>query len=65
MVGRAGFGGEIVHSESCWSIVILRRKMASYEVMVVMRVVDLLWGRFKTGGELDGKRRGQHLLIRW
>ena len=45
--------------------VILRWKMAYYEVMVVMRVVDLLWGRFKSGGELDGKRGGQHLLIRW
>lgn len=43
MVGRAGFGGKIVHSESCWSIVILRWKMAYYEVMVVMRVVDFLW----------------------
>lgn len=43
MVGRAGFGGKIVHSESCWSIVILRWTMAYYEVMVVMRVVDFLW----------------------
>lgn len=65
MVGRAGFGGKIVHSESCWSIVILTWKMAYYEVMVVMRVVDLLWGRFKTGDELDGKKGWQHLLIRW
>ena len=64
-MGRAGFGGIIVHSESCWSIVILRWKMAYYEVMVVMRVVDLLRGRFKTGDELDGKSGGQHLLIRW
>ena len=41
--------------------------MADYEVMVVMRLVDFLWGRFKTGDddELDGNRGEQDLLIRW